>query len=123
MPLYINDYLGDTMHLSAEQHGAYLLLIMSAWKSDGRLPNDERVLANISRLPLASWRRSAPVILPFFQADGDWLRHKRVIEERAKAERMTAARRLNGGKGGRPRKLNGTEIEPSGKLQVIGSKS
>ena len=48
MPLYIGDYLADTTHLSMAEHGAYLLLIMTYWRT-GPLPDNDKALANMPR--------------------------------------------------------------------------
>lgn len=96
MPLYIADYLGDTLHLTTEQHGAYLLLIMAAWKRGGHLPDDEAQLAQIARMPLERWQsHAAATVLPFFTHRDGMLWHGRVAVEldaaRSKVEQKSAA--------------------------------
>jgi len=49
MPWHIGDYLGDTMHLTTLEHGAYCLLIMHYWRT-GPLPNDDRMLADLAKM-------------------------------------------------------------------------
>lgn len=73
MQLYIADYLGDTQHLSCEQHGAYLLLLMAMWRAGGELPNDDKKLARICRLTLGKWRRVKEDVLPFFEQNENGL--------------------------------------------------
>ena len=48
MQFYVGDYLADTLALSTEQHGAYLLLLLTLWRHNGRLPNDPATLARIA---------------------------------------------------------------------------
>ena len=78
MPMYWADYLGDTTHLSTEEHGAYLLLIATYWRRAKPLPDDDRWLANVTKLSLKRWKKARPIVTAFFlQADGP-LTHERV---------------------------------------------
>jgi uncharacterized protein YdaU (DUF1376 family) len=84
MPFYVGDYLADTNRLTTEQHGAYLLLILDYWKS-GPIPDDDDVLARITRLSSASWTNSRSVLVAFFKHADGYLTHKRIDKEREKA--------------------------------------
>lgn len=86
MPLYIGDYLADTGHLSTEQHGAYLLMLMHEWRT-GPLSNDERVLASVARVDLRTWRtKIAPVIMQFFSHTDHGLVQKRLTKEKERCD-------------------------------------
>jgi len=81
MPLFVADYLADTAHLSAAEHGAYLLLIMNYWQRCKPLPNDDRKLARIARMTDDEWAVSKDNIAEFFQVSGDEWRHSRIENE------------------------------------------
>lgn len=104
MPFYVTDYLGDTMHLTTVQHGAYLLLLLACWKSGGELADDDATLATITRLSAADWRKHGATLRAFFKSDGERLTHVRVLAELEKAQKLSDARSESGKKGGRPPK-------------------
>ena len=80
MPLYIGDYLADTARLTTEQHGAYLLLLMDYWRS-GRLPDNDQVLSQITKLSPDAWSNAKAMLMQFFSIkDGFWI-HSRVEKE------------------------------------------
>lgn len=83
MPLFIADYLADTAHLSAAEHGAYLLLIMNYWQRSAPLPADDRKLARIARMTEREWAAARENIAEFFTADGAEWRHSRIDKELA----------------------------------------
>ncbi|HEX3412834.1 MAG TPA: DUF1376 domain-containing protein [Stellaceae bacterium] len=96
MPFWPRDYLGDTQHLTTAQHGAYFLLILHYW-THGGLPDDDRELATITRMPLATWRKIRSVIAPFF---GPGWRHDRIERDLVAADQVSERRRLAGSIGG-----------------------
>ncbi len=99
MPLYVADYLGDTMHLSTEQHGAYFLLLMAAWKNGGSLSNDALQLRSITRLDAKKWQEHSPILAKFFYVAPYLWTHNRVREELNKAKTNSDKRSKSGAKG------------------------
>lgn len=96
MPLCPADYLKDTRHLSTLEHGAYLLLLMTAWNDGGRLPDDAARLARIAGLDVAQWAEVGPVVMAFFRQKGRAYEHGRVTREFAKAGRLIEQKREAG---------------------------
>ncbi|EEQ8052860.1 DUF1376 domain-containing protein [Escherichia coli] len=88
MQLYIADYLADTMHLSAEEHGAYLLLMFNYWQTGKPIPKNR--LAKISRLTNERWADVEPSLREFFCDNGDEWVHLRIEEDLASVrEKLT----------------------------------
>lgn len=90
MPLWVSDYIGDTLHLSAAEHGAYMLLIMAYWQKGKALPDDGARLANIARMTADEWSRSEDTLREFFTIEGGEWRHARIETELAKVREKSA---------------------------------
>jgi uncharacterized protein YdaU (DUF1376 family) len=92
MPFYIGDYLADTMGLSTEQHGAYVLLLFAYWRNRGPLPDDNHEFCRITGLMRDAWQSHRNRIAKFFQIESGHWHHKRVDLELAKALRNKESR-------------------------------
>lgn len=91
MPLWIGAYLADTMHLSRDSHGGYLLLLFAYWRNKGPLPDDDEDLAGITKATPQEWKKLRPRLAKFFDIeDGVW-RHGRADKELTKAGLLKAA--------------------------------
>lgn len=83
LPIWTDALLGDTTHLTQAEFGAYLLMLIVAWRSPGCcLPNDEKYLARITRSHLArNWRVIRSAVMPFWRLGEDGqLRQKRLSQ-------------------------------------------
>lgn len=83
--LWTDKYLADTRHLTTLEHGAYLLLIMEAWRRPHcDLPDDDLILARMAGLSAEEWAATKPVIMAFWTLDKrskKW-RQKKLTSER-----------------------------------------
>jgi uncharacterized protein YdaU (DUF1376 family) len=96
MPVFIGDYLADTQHLAAQEHGCYFLLMMAYWRN-GPMPSDERQLAAICKMDASSnaWAYAWDVLKQFFSLSSDGRLHqKRMTREIAKALINRSKKRL-----------------------------
>lgn len=63
LPLMTDALLADTSHMTPEQFGAYVRILLVAWRHGAKLENDPNQLARIVGVSRASWAKLAPVVL------------------------------------------------------------
>lgn len=96
-PLFTDAYLGDTTHLTTIEHGAYLLLLMVAWRSRGnKLPNDDRLLARYTKCTASQWKRIRPILEPFFSISSDGWSQGRLMDEANHVRQVRESQIANG---------------------------
>lgn len=111
---HLGDYAKQTAHLSMLEHGAYNLLLDRYYTTEQPIPEDQ--VYRVARARTAAERKAVDAVLnEFFEfCDGSWTKN-RCEEEIVRAHVRISANRLNGKKGGRPkRNPDGTQEKPSG---------
>lgn len=105
MQLYVADYLADTAHLNAAQHGAYLLLLMNYWQRGKPLKDDNERLANVARMSSDEWNKNREVLAEFFEvSDEEWLHHR--VERDLEKVHGKSAKASAAGKASAERRMN-----------------
>lgn len=105
MQLYVSDFVGDTLQLSTEQIGAYMLMLMAMWNAGGTLPDDDVKLSRVVRMSLKKWRAISADLLTFFERAGGEISHKRLTKELRKSLVKSEARAAAGALGGAAKAL------------------
>jgi len=88
LPIWTDAYIADTQHLTNEEHGVYLRLLMFAWRTvECALPDDDRRLALMVGVTAKKWAALKPVVMKFWMlSEGAWTQ-KKLTAEREKVER------------------------------------
>jgi uncharacterized protein YdaU (DUF1376 family) len=90
MQLYVSDYLADTAHLTAQQHGAYMLLLMNYWQRGKALDNSNERLSHVARLSPEEWADAKPTLEEFFMVEDNVWTHARVEDDLEKIREKSA---------------------------------
>jgi uncharacterized protein YdaU (DUF1376 family) len=100
MRLWTADYLGDTTHLTTIEHGAYMLLLMTAWRSKAHcLPDDDLLLQQYTKTRAHQWKRIRPRLEPFFEINNGFWFHMRMLDEIEAIKRQRNQKSIAGTRG------------------------
>lgn len=114
LTLWTDSYLADTRMLSTMEHGAYLLLLMEAWRRPHcDLPDDDKILARLAGLPRDEWDEIKPTIMGFWTYDG---RSKTWHQKRLRKERDAARVRSKSAKDKAAKRWEKTKKADAGAL-------
>jgi len=101
MPLWVSDFLGDTLDLDATEIGAYMLLLMAQWNRDGSsLPNDQKKLQRVARCG-RNWSKVWGNVERFFSVDESGVYSKRLRLEAQNVAEKREVNARNGALGGK----------------------
>ncbi len=104
MPLWVSDFLGDTLDLDAKEIGAYMLLLMAMWQHGGALPADEKKLRRVARIG-RDWPKVWASLERFFTVDDGLLKNNRLTLELQKVDAKRRVNARSGARGGRANAL------------------
>lgn len=120
MPFYINDFEGDTAHLTLEEDGAYNRLLRLCWRTSGcSVPNDSEWIRRKMRATDQQYDDViAPIIKEFFKIDKGRVFQERLQKEFSRISEQVYARKAAGKKGGNAKALKNNK-NTSSKATVL----
>jgi len=93
MPMFWGDFFANTLHLTAQELGAYTALIGHAWEHDGNIAVED--LQRVARVNSRHWPKVRPRLSPFFEISevSNLWHHGRVHAELTKAAEISNKRK------------------------------
>ena len=93
MPMFWGDFFANTLHLTAQELGAYVALIGHAWEHDAKIAVTD--VQRVARISNYNWQKVRPRVEQFFDTlsvPNFWL-HERVHSELTKAAELSNKRK------------------------------
>lgn len=93
MPMFWGDFFANTLHLTAQEAGAYLFLIGHAWEREGKIAVED--LQRVARVSNYNWHKVRSRLEPFFNTlsvSNFWI-HERVRSELTLAAELSKKRK------------------------------
>jgi uncharacterized protein YdaU (DUF1376 family) len=83
MPLWTDAYMAATSHLTFEEHGVYMGLLMMMWRTPGcRIPNEQAWIERRFRIDNDQYENLfRPIIIEFLDSTGNWITSRRLQKE------------------------------------------
>ena len=69
MPMFWGDFFANTLHLTAQELGAYTALIGHVWEHDGKIAVTD--VQRVARISNRNWHKVRPRVAPFFDTLSD----------------------------------------------------
>lgn len=116
MPVLCAKYLGGTKHLTLEQHGAMMLLLMITWENDGEpIRDDPSLISRYLSITKDRWlSKIRPELAPLFDlSEGTWkaIKPLNLGKQWAYVQDQIAVRQKNGRESrGRPPAIKFDEV-------------
>jgi len=105
-PVATDAFIADTTGLSAEETGAYIMLLMCLWRNNGDpLPLDHKRLPRMARVSPTRWKHIWPSIKEFFIIEADLITQKRIQVDLEKVKAKINSNRIAGSLGGKAKSL------------------
>jgi len=111
-PVATDAFIADTTHLTAEQTGAYLMLLMCLWRNNGNpLPLNHKKLCRMARVSSNRWPKIWDEIEEFFDGDECTVSQKRLRKDWVTVQEKIKRNRQSGSLGGKSKALKTKEME------------
>ncbi len=105
MQFYPGDYLADTMHLSIEEHGAYLKLMFCMWQAGGWLVDNDRDVSRMLGVTAGKWSKIKERIGGYFTYENGKFTQQKLQKTLQKSEEKRSVLKSNGSEGGKAKAL------------------
>lgn len=83
----VKAFLTDTLRLSTEEKGAYLMLMLDFYEQEAPPPDDDEILARIAGIPAERWPRVRRALETKFHIHDGYWQHGYIMEQLADGQR------------------------------------